>query len=245
MTVEAPVERVTAAAYRIPTDAPEADGTLEWDATTVVIATVTAGGQTGLGASYTADVARQLIERTLAPVVTGRCALDVTAAYHAMCRAVRNIGRPGIAATASSAVDIALWDLKARLLAVPLARLLGVVHDAVPVYGSGGFTSYDDQQLTAQFATWVHDEGIPGGHLVRRAGVLQRPRRPARSTASRPTSPAAASPNGSAWPPPPPTFATWNGSTTTSASSQWSSTGLPLPPPAGFSRRTCPRRDTD
>ena len=59
-----------------------------------------------------------------------------------MTRAVRNLGRPGVAAMAISAVDVALWDLKARLLELPLARLLGAVHDAVPVYGSGGFTSY-------------------------------------------------------------------------------------------------------
>ena len=45
---------------------------------------------------------------------------------------------------AISAVDIALWDLKARLLGCPLAGLLGRARDAVPVYGSGGFTSYDD-----------------------------------------------------------------------------------------------------
>ncbi|MGI5175453.1 enolase C-terminal domain-like protein [Dactylosporangium sp. CA-152071] len=174
---EAPVERVAAAVYRIPTDAPEADGTIAWDSTTMVTVTVTAGGQTGLGASYTAPAAQHLVEQTLAPVVTGRCALDVTAAYQAMHRAVRNIGRPGVAATAISAVDIALWDLKARLLDLPLARLLGVVRTAVPVYGSGGFTTYDDRQLTAQFGGWVHEQGIPrvkmkigeswGGHVER------------------------------------------------------------------------------
>lgn len=161
MTAEAPVERVTAAVYRIPTDAPEADGTIAWDSTTMVVVTVSGGGRTGLGASYTAPAAAQLVEQTLAPVVTGGCALDVTAAYQTMQRAVRNIGRPGIAATAISAVDIALWDLKARLLDLPLARLLGVVHPAVPVYGSGGFTTYDERQLAAQLGGWVHEQGIP------------------------------------------------------------------------------------
>lgn len=161
MTVEVPVERITTAVYRIPTDAPEADGTIAWDTTTVVTVTVSGGGRTGLGASYTAPAAAPLIEQSLAPVVTGRCALDVTAAYRAMHRAVRNIGRPGIAATAISAVDIALWDLKARLLDLPLARLLGVVHPAVPIYGSGGFTTYDQEQLAAQFGGWAHKQGIP------------------------------------------------------------------------------------
>lgn len=71
-------------------------------------------------------------------------ALDIPAVHDAMCRSVRNAGRPGIAACAISALDIALWDLKARLLELPLARLLGVREEQVPVYGSGGFTTYHD-----------------------------------------------------------------------------------------------------
>ncbi len=70
-----------------------------------------------------------------------------------MVGAVRNAGRPGIAATAISAVDVALWDLKARLAGLPLARLLGQERDEVPIYGSGGFTSYSDDRLVEQL--WV------------------------------------------------------------------------------------------
>jgi L-alanine-DL-glutamate epimerase-like enolase superfamily enzyme len=55
--------------------------------------------------------------------------------------------------------DDALWDLKARLLDVPLVTLLGQVHASLPVYGSGGFTSYSIEQLQAQLAGWV-DAGI-------------------------------------------------------------------------------------
>jgi L-alanine-DL-glutamate epimerase-like enolase superfamily enzyme len=57
-------------------------------------------------------------------------------------------------------VDVAMWDLKARLLDIPLVSLLGAARDAVPVYGSGGFTSYTDDQLRAQLSDWV-DAGIP------------------------------------------------------------------------------------
>jgi L-alanine-DL-glutamate epimerase-like enolase superfamily enzyme len=159
--VDVPIERVGAAAYRIPTDAPEADGTFAWDSTTIVVVHVRAGGRTGLGWTYGSPAAQHLVSDRLADIVCGRCALDVTGANHAMARAIRNSGRPGIAATAISAVDVALWDLKARLLNLRLARLLGVVHDRVPVYGSGGFTNYDDAQLTAQFKRWAHDDGIP------------------------------------------------------------------------------------
>jgi L-alanine-DL-glutamate epimerase-like enolase superfamily enzyme len=161
MPAEVPVESVTWAAYRIPTDAPEADGTLAWHATTMVVVHARAAGHTGLGWTYGAAAAGNLISDMLAGEVTGRCALDVTAAYHAMHRAVRNAGRPGVAATAISAVDVALWDLKARLLDVRLGRLFGVVRDDVPVYGSGGFTSYDEGQLAAQLDGWVHGQGIP------------------------------------------------------------------------------------
>jgi L-alanine-DL-glutamate epimerase-like enolase superfamily enzyme len=157
----APVDRLTVAVYRIPTDQPEADGTITWDATTMVLVQAHAGGQVGTGWTYAAAAAGALIDDLLAGVVTGRCALDVTGAYHAMYRAVRNVGRPGVAATAISAIDTALWDLKARLLDLRLARLLGVVHDAVPVYGSGGFTTYDPATLAGQLGHWVHDEGIP------------------------------------------------------------------------------------
>jgi L-alanine-DL-glutamate epimerase-like enolase superfamily enzyme len=156
-----PVEDVSASAYVIPTDAPEADGTLSWDATTMVLATARAGRTTGIGWTYAAAAARGVITGVLAGVVTGRNALDVPGACEAMIRAVRNIGRPGIAATAISAVDIALWDLKARLLGCPLARLLGQVRASVPIYGSGGFTSYDTQQTQDQLAGWVQRDRIP------------------------------------------------------------------------------------
>jgi L-alanine-DL-glutamate epimerase-like enolase superfamily enzyme len=158
---EVPVEEVTWAAYRVPTDAPEADGTYAWDATTMVVVHVRAGGQVGLGWTYGAAAGGHLVDEVLAPQVKGRCALDVTGAYHAMHRAVRNVGRPGVAATAISAVDVALWDLKARLLGIRLGRLLGTVRETVPVYGSGGFTSYDDRQLATQLRDWVGTQGIP------------------------------------------------------------------------------------
>jgi L-alanine-DL-glutamate epimerase-like enolase superfamily enzyme len=155
------VTQVTAAAYVIPTDAPEADGTLTWDTTTMVLATARAGGAEGIGWSYAAAAAQQVITGMLAEAVTGRSALDVPGSCEAMIRAVRNVGRPGIAATAISAVDIALWDLKARLLGCPVARLLGRARPSVPIYGSGGFTTYDARQTHDQLAGWVERDHIP------------------------------------------------------------------------------------
>jgi L-alanine-DL-glutamate epimerase-like enolase superfamily enzyme len=155
------IERVTAAVYVIPTDAPEADGTLAWDQTTMVLVTARGAGQEGTGWSYASSGAAAIVTDVLAGVVVGRRIADVPAAAEAMARALRNIGRAGAGAMALSAVDIALWDLKARVLGVPLARLLGQVREDVPVYGSGGFTTYDEQQTRDQLAGWVHDDGIP------------------------------------------------------------------------------------
>jgi L-alanine-DL-glutamate epimerase-like enolase superfamily enzyme len=120
-----------------------------------------AGAERGLGWSYASAAAQTVITEMLADVVTGRGAFDIAGMAEAMARQVRNIGRPGVAATAISAVDIALWDLKARLLGQSLAGLLGPARQDVPVYGSGGFTSYDDTHTRQQLSGWVEKEGIP------------------------------------------------------------------------------------
>jgi L-alanine-DL-glutamate epimerase-like enolase superfamily enzyme len=154
------IESVRASAYTIPTDAPEADGTFAWDSTTLVLVEVVADGRTGTGWTYGSPACATVVTHDLAPVVAGRDALDVTRSWNAMRSALRNVGRPGVAGMAMSAVDCALWDLKARLLELPLHRLLGAVRDGVPVYGSGGFTTYDDSQLADQLSGWI-DQGIP------------------------------------------------------------------------------------
>jgi L-alanine-DL-glutamate epimerase-like enolase superfamily enzyme len=155
------VDGVGTAVYTVPTDAPEGDGTLAWDSTTMVVVQVSGGGTTGLGYTYGAAATARIVEQQLAGVVTGRCAWDVPAANEAMNQTVRNAGRPGLIAGAVSAVDIALWDLKARLLDLPLTRLLGASRTAVPVYGSGGFTTYDQHQQDRQLRHWVEEQDIP------------------------------------------------------------------------------------
>jgi len=158
---ETPIAGVTTRIFRFPTPSPEADGTLTWDATTAVTVEVTAGRTTGLGWSYSTAATARLIDDEFADVVTGRDALDVTGAWEAMVRHARNLGRPGIVSHAVAAVDIALWDLKARLLGLPLHRLFGAVRDQVPVYGSGGFTSLSDDDLRAQVDAWL-ELGVGG-----------------------------------------------------------------------------------
>jgi len=159
MTGPVPIERVSAEAFVVPTDAHESDGTFEWDSTTMVLCRVTAGGADGIGYTYAARAAATYIDEALAPIVRGRDALETTAAYVAMRIASRNNGRSGVTSAAISAVDVALWDLKGRLLGVPIVTLIGGARDSVPVYGSGGFTSYSIERLQQQLAGWVA-EGI-------------------------------------------------------------------------------------
>jgi L-alanine-DL-glutamate epimerase-like enolase superfamily enzyme len=153
------IERVVASAFRIPTGAPEADGTIAWQQTTLNIVEVTAGGVTGLGYTYAAAETAHVIVHTLAEVVTGEDAFAIPRAWDKMYAAVRNLGSRGICANAISAIDVALWDLKARALGKPLVQILGAARDAVPIYGSGGFTSYSREQLTAQLSRWVGEDG--------------------------------------------------------------------------------------
>lgn len=158
--VEAPVKQLDVAAFTIPTDGPEADGTLSWDATTIVVVQVQADERTGLGYTYADLATAKLIESKLKAIVQGRDAMAPQDAWAAMVKQTRNLGRPGITSMAIAAVDNALWDLKARLLGLPLCTLLGMAHDCVPVYGSGGFTTYSSQRLAEQLGGWV-EQGIP------------------------------------------------------------------------------------
>lgn len=152
---ENPIEKVEVSAYKVPTDAPESDGTYQWDSTTLVLAEITSAGATGLGYTYADSAAAILIRDKLADEIKDKDALDVQSCWNAMVRAIRNLGRPGIASMAISAVDIALWNLKAKILRVPLISLLGKARGSVPAYGSGGFTSYSLKQIAEQMGSWA------------------------------------------------------------------------------------------
>ena len=158
--LDTPIEKLEVTAYKVPTDLPESDGTLKWDSTTMVLATVTAGDRRGLGYTYSHTAAARLIADKFRDQIVGGDPLAVARLSENCYRTTRNLGRPGIVASAISAVDTALWDLKARLLNLPLVRLLDQVREDIDIYGSGGFTSYSIQQLQEQLGGWV-EQGIP------------------------------------------------------------------------------------
>jgi len=160
MSVDVPIEKLDVSAYTVPTDSPESDGTLAWSSTTIVVVEAQAGGRRGLGFTYADTATAELIHTRFTDLIQGYEAMAVPGAWLAMVKAIRNLGRSGICSMAIAAVDAALWDLKARLLDLPLVTLLGAVRDQVPVYGSGGFTSYSIVQLQEQLGGWVA-QGIP------------------------------------------------------------------------------------
>ena len=153
------IKDLKVSAYTIPTDAPESDGTIKWDSTTLVLIEINAGGKTGLGYSYTDVSSAFFIKRNLNKIVEGKNAMDIPLIAESMVNSVRNDGNCGVVSMAISAVDNALWDLKAKLLELPLVSMLGKVRDDFQIYGSGGFTSYSIDRLQKQLGGWA-DEGI-------------------------------------------------------------------------------------
>jgi L-alanine-DL-glutamate epimerase-like enolase superfamily enzyme len=154
-----PIEAVVVSAYRVPTATAESDGTFEWDSTTLVLVDIHAAGLRGLGYSYADKPTATLVYERFVNLLVGRDAFSISARWRDMRGDIRNLGGPGIAAMAISAVDNALWDWKAKFLGLPLVTLLGAARASIPIYGSGGFTSYTDEQLQEQLAGWA-GEGI-------------------------------------------------------------------------------------
>lgn len=163
-----PIQQVQASAYTIPTDAPEADGTLRWNSTTLVLVEIEAGGKHGIGYTYATEATAFFIEHELKDLVVKKNAFDVPGITHFLTQQIRNSGTCGITMMAISAIDNALWDLKAKILEMPLCNLLGKVRNEMLIYGSGGFTSYNKKQLQNQFSGWK-EQGI--GYMKMKIGT--------------------------------------------------------------------------
>ena len=157
------IDHLNVSAYTIPTDLPEGDGTLDWNSTTLVLVQAIGGSQTGIGYTYADTATARLIEDKLNPLVQGSDIGNIPRLWKQMAVHTRNLGHAGIVAMAISAVDTALWDLKARVLGIPLCELLGMVRDSIPLYGSGGFTSYSIGQLQKQYEKGKYDVSVRCG----------------------------------------------------------------------------------
>ncbi|MFU8850749.1 enolase C-terminal domain-like protein [Micromonospora sp. SL1-18] len=176
---EVAVDGIDVHAFTVPTDGPdgvEQDGTATWTSTTMILVRAHGGGVTGLGYTYGDVSVARFVESKLAPVATGADAFTPAMTWQTMSAEIRNAGRPGAGAMALSCVDIALWDLRARLIGQPLFRTLPACHDHLPVYGSGGFTNYPLDRLVEQLSAWV-DQGIDRVKMKTSRDPDQDPRR--------------------------------------------------------------------
>jgi L-alanine-DL-glutamate epimerase-like enolase superfamily enzyme len=151
----AAIDGVEVALYCVPTDEPESDGTLSWDHTDIVVLHARSGEVTGLGWSYASRAAADFVSDILKNAIVGRSAMSIEQTWREMNHRLRNAGRVGAGSMAIAAVDVALWDLKAKILNVSLLDLFGAAKDSVPIYGSGGFTSYSERQLADQLSGWA------------------------------------------------------------------------------------------
>lgn len=101
-------------------------------------------GISGTGYARGGRLVDAAVEHALGPALLGRDPLAVEAHWEAAYERTALIGRGGAVLRGLSALDIALWDIKAKAVRLPLARLLGAEHLTVPVYVSGGY--YRDGQ---------------------------------------------------------------------------------------------------
>lgn len=153
------IDTLKVSVFKVPTDFPESDGTFEWTSTTMVLVEIFGMGKSGIGYTYADETVASFIDRILKPLISGKNPFDINRLSDAMQVSVRNEGQCGLAYMALSAVDIALWDLKAKLLHISIADLIGRTSDRALIYGSGGFTSYSDERLEKQLGGWA-DQGF-------------------------------------------------------------------------------------
>ncbi len=121
-----------------------------------------AGGQQGLGYTYCVgdiggDAIRSLIERELKPLLVGTDARDIASIWNRLWWHLHFVGRGGIAAFAMAAVDIALWDLHARIADEPLWRFLGGEDPDVLAYAGGIDLQFTLEALEAQTRGFLDD----------------------------------------------------------------------------------------
>ena len=125
-----------------------------------IVRITTDQGLDGIGMTYHevgGSAVRRLILDDIAPKITGRDPLETEVIWTELFHYLRGVGRKGLAFGAISAVDTALWDLKGKILGLPLYRLLGSDRSRIPVYTSGGWTSFNDEELLAEVAQMLSE----------------------------------------------------------------------------------------
>jgi len=144
-----------------------------------IVRIATDQGLEGFGITYHevgGEATKSLILKNMAPKLIGRSPLETEVIWQEFFHYLRGVGRKGLMFCALSAVDIALWDLKGKIVNLPLYKLLGGNKTKIPVYSSGGWTSYADQELVDEMKSMVKQGyslikfkvGVEGGRNPRR-----------------------------------------------------------------------------
>lgn len=123
-----------------------------------VVEVTTDAGIRGIGVTYHevgGEAIREFVKYAVRPRLIGRSPFETEALFEENSHYMRGVGRKGLAFCAYSAVDIALWDIKGKALGLPLYRLLGGGDPNVPIYASGGWTSYSTEELVAEAKNMV------------------------------------------------------------------------------------------
>ncbi|TPW27885.1 mandelate racemase/muconate lactonizing enzyme family protein [Martelella alba] len=124
----------------------------------LIVRVTTDQGLEGLGVTYHevgGEATAELIRRSMAPRLIGRDPFDTEVIWSEFFHYLRGVGRKGLTYCALSAIDIALWDLKGKIVDLPIYRLIGGGRTKVPVYASGGWTSYSDDELLEEVTGMV------------------------------------------------------------------------------------------
>jgi L-alanine-DL-glutamate epimerase-like enolase superfamily enzyme len=125
-----------------------------------IVRIVTEGGVEGFGVTYNevgGEATKSLIVHSMAQKLIGRDPFETEVIWQELFQFLRGVGRKGLMLCALSAVDIAIWDLKGKLIGLPLYKLFGGCKTRIPVYASGGWTSYEDDLLVSDMKRMVAD----------------------------------------------------------------------------------------
>lgn len=123
-----------------------------------IVQLTTDQGLTGFGVTYNevgGEATKVMIEKNIAPRIIDKSPFETEIIWFDLMQYLRGVGRKGLTYCAISAVDIALWDLKGKILNMPLYKLLGGSSNKIPVYASGGWTSYSDDELVEEMESFV------------------------------------------------------------------------------------------
>jgi L-alanine-DL-glutamate epimerase-like enolase superfamily enzyme len=125
-----------------------------------IIRVTTDDGMTGLGAAYSyPDLVGLIVSRQFKPMLLGCDPLEIGTLWDKMYQMTRWYGRKGAAITALGGIDIALWDLRGKVLGKPVYKLLGGMRNSVPAYASGLFW-HDDVRHLEKEAIRHRDRGF-------------------------------------------------------------------------------------